>query len=120
MSKPSPSVPPVLSHFPTEVQSAYLRFVEDGKEADLRILIHAALRDFMPRKVDRPAPAVFEPGQALIGDLGLDSLAVAEMVFFFEDLFQITIPSQEILNLSTVADLEGYVGRKLRETVKAA
>jgi len=119
MSSPGPILPPVLARYPEEAQVAYRRFVLDHNEADLRILIHAALRDFMPRRSDPVCPAGFTPEHRLIDDLGLDSLAVTEMVFFFEDLFQVSIPSQEILSLRTVADIEHYVSRKLREKLSA-
>lgn len=120
MSTPTPSVPKELDRFPQEAKQAYQRFVEDGDEADLRILLKAALLDFMPNRQKAAGTKSLEGSQKLIEDLGLDSLAVAEMVFFFEDIFQVSIPSNEILNLQTVADLEGYVSRKLGEKKSGA
>ena len=120
MQTVSSSTPSVLSRFPSEVQSAYSRFDKDRNEADLNIIVHAALRDFIPKNKSRELSANLVGQMALIDDLGLDSLAVAEMIFFFEDLFQVSIPSAEIMKLRTVADLEGYVKQKLSEKKSSA
>lgn len=113
MPSSSSSVPNVLSRYPAEVQAAYQRFIGDGNEADLQLLVRAAVRSYMPKRVGVEAPAELAPALRLIEDLGIDSLAVAEMIFFFEDLFNISIPSNEILQLKTVSDLEAYVRSKL-------
>lgn len=55
----------------------------------------------------------------LIEDLGFDSLAVAEIVFFFEDLLQISIPTPEVTSLQTVKDLHAFVERKLVSRAQA-
>ncbi len=112
MQSSSSSVPAVLSRYPAEVHAAFLRFTADGNENDLSYLVRAALREYMPRHVSRTAP---EPTSELrlIEDLGIDSLAVAEMIFFFEDLFNVSIPSNEILGVKTVGELETYVKGKL-------
>jgi acyl carrier protein len=119
MQSSSSSVPAVLSRYPAEAQAAYLRFVADGNAADLGLLVRAALREFMPRRIDRETAPLSESAK-LIDDLGLDSLGVAEMIFFFEDLFNVSIPSNEILGLQTVADLESYVRSKLDAAKSAA
>jgi acyl carrier protein len=112
MQSSSSSVPAVLSRYPAEVQAAYVRFTADGNEADLSLLVRAALREYMPRQVTRAAPEL-TADQRLIEDLGIDSLAVAEMIFFFEDLFNVSIPSNEILGVKTVGELDNYVKGKL-------
>ncbi len=113
MTPPSSSSSP-LARFPAPVQAAYDRFIADHNAADLHIIIDAALQDFRPK--NRSAgiePPAIGPESRLIEDLGFDSLAVAETVFFFEDLFQVTIQTQEIMSMKTVADLHAFVERKL-------
>lgn len=112
MQSSSSSVPAVLSRYPAEVQAAYLRFTADGNETDLSLLVRAALREYMPRHVKQPVPELTSELR-MIEDLGIDSLAVAEMIFFFEDLFNVSIPSNEILGVKTVGELENYVKGKL-------
>lgn len=120
MQSSSSSVPPALSRFPAEAQAAYLRFVAEPTEADVQFLVQAAVREFMPKHVSQPTPTELTPASRLVEDLGIDSLAVAEMIFFFEDLFNISIPSNEILGLKTVAELQSYVKTKLPAPKKTA
>lgn len=102
-----------LARFSREVQAAYERFLVTPAPADLQIVVQAALRDFMPKRSLHPESAPLHRDLRLVEDLGFDSLAVAETVFFFEDLFKVTIQTHEILALTTVGELQDFVGRKL-------
>lgn len=113
MQSPGPGIPSVLLRYPEEVQNAYARFAKSGGAADLKVIVHAALREFMPGNKNRESHPVLGPELKLVEDLGIDSLAVAEMIFFFEDLFSISIPTNEIHGLTTIGDLEAYVSQKL-------
>lgn len=115
-----PTDPEALARFPADVREAYARFRTGHSVADLRVVVQAALLDFMPKKPG--AAPVTSPADSarLIEDLGFDSLAVAEIVFFFEDLFGVSIQNQEILALQTVGDLHAFVERKLSEQTPPA
>jgi acyl carrier protein len=119
-SSGNPSVPSPLARFPADVQAAYERFRASPRPADLQIVVQAALRDFMPKRNSIPADQPIAGNLRLIEDLGFDSLAVAETVFFFEDLFNLKIQTQEILELRTVGDLQEFVSQKLASLPSSA
>ena len=118
---PPPSdLPQPLLRFPVEVRAAYQVFRNTHDETALRVVIFAAVLDFMPKSSAHSRADAPHPEQRLIEDLGFDSLAVAETVFFFEDLFQVTIKNEEIMALQTVGELGDFVARRLREKAPAA
>jgi len=102
----------LLRHFPREVGEAFERLRASGDAAALEAVIHAVVRDHIPAQ-QRAAAAPLTPSTALIDDLGFDSMAISELVFFFEDLFQVSITNEEILRVRTVGELCAFVGDKL-------
>ena len=101
-----------LRHLPAAARASFLRFQAEGDPAELDPVIFAILEDFIPRTPERPFPTL--PGETrLIEDLGFDSLAITEVVFFTEDLFGITISNEEIIQVRTLGDLRGFVRRKV-------
>ena len=100
-----------LARFPAAVREAFARF-RAGDPAALGLVLSAIVRDFMPRREAAPADPLPDTAR-LIEDLGFDSLAIAEIVFFMEDLFQVKISNEEILQLRTVGELHAFVLRKL-------
>ena len=115
---PESANPPVcdpaekLRRLPPSALENFRQFRATGDEAALAALIFAVLYDFLPQK--SKAGATDWPDTArLIEDLGFDSLAIAETVFFFEDLFSISISNEEILQVRTVGELRAFVQRKL-------
>lgn len=99
-------------HFPEEAQQAYARFVQTHVPADADIVVLAIMVDHMPDKNRRPETTPADT-QSLVADLGFDSVAITEMVFFLEDLFQVRISNEEILKVRTVGDLRAFVRQKL-------
>jgi len=105
-----------LDRFPLDVRDAFRRFGSDRSPADLETVVIAVLREHMPKR----APGPLTDEMRLIEDLGYDSLAVAEMVFFFEDLFQVRIENQELLEVRTVGQVRSFVTRKIGQKPAAA
>lgn len=101
-----------LRHLPADAQDAFHRFQVSGDPAALDAVVFAILADFIPR---RPAAPLAElPGSTqLIADLGFDSLAITEVVFFTEDLFGISISNEEIVRVRSLADLRGFIRQKV-------
>jgi acyl carrier protein len=101
-----------VRHLPVAARAALERFQVTAAPADLDPVVLAILEDFIPRTPTTPLAEL--PGHTrLIDDLGFDSLAITEVVFFTEDLFGITISNQEIIQVRTLDDLRGFIRRKV-------
>ncbi len=101
-----------IKHLPVEARAAFHRFQTGGEPAALDPVIFAILEDFIPRAPAAPLASL--PGSTkLIDDLGFDSLAITEVVFFTEDLFGISITNEEIIQVATLDDLRGFIHRKV-------
>jgi|HubBroStandDraft_2_1064218.scaffolds.fasta_scaffold61732_2 acyl carrier protein len=101
----------LLARFPAGVGDAFAHFLAIGDLDALDTVLFAVVRDFLPKK--NPAASGPLPGNArLIEDLGFDSLAIAEIVFFMEDLFSIKISNAEIEQVRTIGELRAFVLRK--------
>lgn len=103
-----------LKNLPAPARAAYRRFKDTGDQAALDEVIMAILADFIPRpQVGLLATA---PGTSrLIEDLGFDSLAITEVVFFTEDLFGISIANEDLLQLGTLDQLRQFVRKKIAD-----
>lgn len=98
----------LLRHFPAEVRAAYLQLRTSGDPTAADTLVLAIVADHMPR-----TGAVLADAAALVDDLDFDSVAIAEMVFFIEDLLQVSVTNAEIMRVRTVGDLRAFVPAKL-------
>lgn len=105
-----------LAKFPPGVRAAHQRFLETGDVEALDLVVLAVVRDHQPKHLRAPEGTPFPDSARLIADLGFDSLALAEIVFFFEDLYQISIAQQELLAVSTVGELRAFIRTKLTQT----
>ncbi len=102
----------IIRRLPAAAQAAFVRFQQTGDEHALDVVLLAVLEDFIPRPA--ASPLAEAPGDTrLIDDLGFDSLAITEVVFFTDDLFNIRIANEEIIQVRSLDDLRGFVGRKI-------
>ena len=107
----------LVKHFPAEIRDAYIRFLESRSSVDADIVVMAVVQDHRP---DQPsATAALVDSNRLMEDLGFDSIAITEMVFFLEDLFHVRIGNDEILRVRTVSDLRAFIREKLAANVAA-
>jgi acyl carrier protein len=68
-------------------------------EQDIVEVIVTHLRERLP-----PDTAI-GPQSTIMGDLGLDSLAVMNFVMWLEENFDISVPMDRLIEVETVADL---------------
>jgi acyl carrier protein len=66
-------------------------------------IIHA-LAEYLRRDA-----AGIKPAHHLRDDLGLDSMAVIELLYKIEEAFNIQIPDQDLVGLTTVTSVAAYV-----------
>jgi acyl carrier protein len=92
-------------------QAAFQVFLDSSDAHALDQVIMAILEDYIPNPAARPLSEL--PGSTLLmADLGFDSLAIAEVVFFTEDLLAIRITNEEIVQVHTLDDLRSFVRSK--------
>ena len=60
-------------------------------------------------------PASITESHHLRDDLGLDSVAIIELLFEIEERFKLQIPDQDLPGLSTVGTVAAYVQRRVAE-----
>lgn len=102
---------PALARFPADVLQAYQRYRTQGDPGAVDAIVVAAVIDYRPCGAV-PAPVVSDATR-LLEDLGYDSVAVAELIFFFEDIFDLTIANADLIAVRTVGELRQCVAEKL-------
>lgn len=77
-------------------------------DSDIGTQIRTALAQHLKRE-----PSAIRPSDSLRDDLGLDSLAMIELLFRIEETFDLEIPNEDLLKLNTVGDVTGYIEGRL-------
>lgn len=67
-----------------------------------------ALADYLKRDAD-----TIKASYHLRDDLGLDSMAVIELLYKIEETFNLQIPDQDLAGLTTVGSVAKYVEQRL-------
>jgi acyl carrier protein len=101
-----------LGKFPEPIKAAYARFQQTGDAEALDQVVMAVVRDFIPKNHPLPPGPLPENGR-LMPDLGFDSLALSETIFFLEDLFSVRISNEEIIGVRTIGELRQFLRNKL-------
>ena len=70
------------------------------------------IKEIVAEILDLEASDIKEEAK-IIDDLGADSIAVMEIVMELEEEYDVEVPTEDILNLLTVADIINYVEAKL-------
>lgn len=73
--------------------------------------INTALAEYLKRD-----PASITEAHHLRDDLGLDSMAVIELLYRIEEAFDIQIPDEDLVGLTTVGQVINYVDKRLANT----
>jgi acyl carrier protein len=86
-----------------------------ASESTIATQIRTALAQHLKRDVSK-----IRPQDRLREDLGLDSLAMIELLFKIEEHFDLEIPNEDLSRVTTVADVTVYVEEKLGATAAPA
>ena len=81
----------------------------------ISLKIRTALGEYLKRD-----PATILVTQHLREDLGLDSMAVIELLYRIEETFDLQIPDQDLVGLTTVAHVGNYVEKRLGKPASSA
>ncbi len=102
-----------LKRCSSDTIEAAFHFNETRDPADVSRIVHGILaREMEEDKLPILEKAV--PNTLLIDDLGLDSLALTEVVMSAEDVLGIQIENNELKTIRTLGDLEQFAQSKLK------
>jgi len=104
-----------LLDLPEPVQVSFGQFQSTGDPMAFRVVLHHLLTDFKPEWAEQ-LPDSLADGLHLINDLDFDSLAITEMVFYFEDLLGVSITNSELQGLITIGDLRKFLFRHMQKS----
>jgi len=98
-------------HYPPEFREAYIQFQATGDRSQLGRLAAGLLEHYVE---GLSAEWIAERGGSLNlhRDLGSDSIALAEVAFAVEELFDIYMTNQDLSELTTLDDLADFIERK--------
>ena len=80
-------------------------------DTTISLKIRTALGECLKRD-----PATILPTQHLRDDLGLDSMAVIELLYRIEETFDLQIPDQDLAGLTNVGHVITYVEKRLEKS----
>jgi len=75
------------------------------------VKISTALAEYLKRD-----PSSITESHHLRDDLGLDSMAVIELLYRIEEVFNIQIPDEDLVGLTTVGHVITYVDKRMGNT----
>ena len=81
----------------------------------ISLKIRTSLGEYLKRD-----PATILVTHHLRDDLGLDSMAVIELLYRIEEAFDLQIPDQDLVGLTTVGHVVSYVEKRLGKAASAA
>ena len=84
-------------------------------DPSIALKIRTALGEYLKRD-----PATIVITQHLRDDLGLDSMAVIELLYRIEETFDLQIPDQDLAGMTTVGHVVNYVEKRLGKTTSPA
>lgn len=117
LSAPDPEE--LLKNLPAEVRDCFRRYAQTGDFSAADEVVLAIIKDHVPAKKIDQIPAELTDSSTLMGDLGIDSVSIADAVFVLEDVFDVSIANNELARLRTIGDLRAFLRTKLAKSTTA-
>lgn len=105
-----------LTGYPDTLFSDYAQFQQTGDPGHLHHFVIGLiqfLQDVDEGAGDPATDRFHDPDARLREDLSVDSITIAEAVFLLEDIFEVEIPTADLMQLQTIGDLKDYLGKKI-------
>lgn len=77
------------------------------------------LKDLLTNDLDLGLELDGLAADSFIRDLGIDSLVLVKLIYLLEDKYQIRLTTSDVLNITTVGELEKLINSRFEERVAA-
>lgn len=101
-----------LDGYPPEILSGYQEFYATRQAQHLDVVIFGLLT-FLLAEPPKVPLADLAADAKLREDIGVDSITITEVIFLVEDLFEISVPNEELEQIATIGDLQTYMRKKI-------
>ena len=91
--------------------SIFNRYGANTKKETRRFIMFETLKEYLVKEF-RLNPDDVTMNSELIGDLGINSLELADLILLCEDKFDVVIDDEEIRNFTTVGDVVRYLEKE--------
>lgn len=112
LTNPARRLSTVLAGYPAGTEEAFAEFFATGSDAALDRALSGIINHHRPATDEPPINLSRLPGEIrIVDDIGIDSLAVAEMAFVLEDALDVKLEETDLNRLGTIDDLRAIVRR---------
>ena len=97
-----------LKRCPEGTLDALVRYRGEGRFEDLSLFLTGCIK----RHTDEEYQEVLDSGDenvSFVDDLGIDSMAMMEVVMMVEECLHVRLDNQDLMNIRTVGDLNAYI-----------
>ena len=102
-----------LQGYPAELRAEAATYFDTADANALDRFVYGVLEFLMPSPPE--GGLAREPGdRTLREDLAIDSITIAEAVFLFEDIFEVSISNEDLSRIATLDDLRSYLHAKVK------
>lgn len=110
---PSEKLRQALHGVPEDTIQACAEFQATRNDAAFDRALCGLVEHYLPRKPAQPVASL--PGSTnLVTDLQVDSLAMVELAFVFEDIFATKLPQEDLVKVVTLDDLRALLRREMK------